>query len=398
MKNTFLSLAIGVALFPITLTQAQQKTSATNRTGLAPTSYQELPLGAIRPDGWLQQQLVIMKNGATGHLDEYYPKVQNDNGWLGGKGDAWEETPYWLDGALPLAYLLDDKTLKEKVLKYVNWNLDHQRPSGFFGPLTKKELEGKPMESCADGADWWPRMVMLKVLQQYYSASNDPRVIPFMTKYFRYQYNNLKTCPLNKWTEWSESRGGDNIMAVYWLYERTKERFLLELADLLYKQTTDWTSLLGGRNWAIGAAVNQTGEKWMDRHAVNVGMGLKMPAEYYRGKKDVKYLNAVKTGFHDLMTLHGLPHGMFSGDEDLHGNEPTQGVELCAIVETMFSLEEVIGITGDPAYMDALERMTFNALPTQTTDDYRSRQYFQIANQVQVSRGCSIFRCRLVVE
>ncbi|GAB4040393.1 beta-L-arabinofuranosidase domain-containing protein [Spirosoma gilvum] len=387
MKTIVISLAVGLVGLPIAFLQAQQKKSSGSHTTLAPVSYQELPLNAIRPEGWLQQQLVIMKNGATGHLDEYYPKVKNDNGWLGGKGDGWEETPYWLDGALPLAYLLDDKVLKDKVLKYVNWTLDHQRPSGFFGPLTKKELEGKPMESCADGADWWPRMIMLKVLQQYYSATNDSRVIPFMTKYFRYQYNSLKTCPLNKWTEWSESRGGDNIMSVYWLYERTGDRFLLDLADMLYKQTTDWTSLLGGRNWAIGAAVNQTGEKWMDRHAVNVGMGLKMPAEYYRGKKDANYLNAVKTGFHDLMTLHGLPHGMFSGDEDLHGNEPTQGVELCAVVETMFSLEEIIGITGDPAYMDALERITFNALPTQTTDDYHSRQYFQIANQVQVSRG-----------
>jgi len=212
-------------------------------------------------------------------------------------------------------------------------------------------------------------------------------VIPFMTKYFKYQPDNLKSCPLNKWTEWAESRGGDNIMSVYWLYNLTGDKFLLDLADMLYKQTTNWTDLLGGRNWAIGAAVNQTGQKWMDRHAVNVGMGLKMPAEYYRGKHDKKYLTAVKTGFGDLMSLHGLPHGMFSGDEDLHGNEPTQGVELCAVVETMFSLEEIIGISGDPAYMDALERITYNALPTQTTDDYHSRQYFQIANQVQVSRG-----------
>ncbi|GAB4050077.1 beta-L-arabinofuranosidase domain-containing protein [Spirosoma litoris] len=388
MKTSFVVHLTGIALLTTALSHAQQKPLyVTSRAPLAPQKYIELPLGAIKPEGWLYQQLVIMKNGATGHLDEYHAKVQHDNGWLGGKGDAWEETPYWLDGALPLAYQLDDKALKEKVLKYVNWNLDHQRPSGFFGPLTKKELEGKPMESCADGADWWPRMVMLKVLQQYYTATNDPRVIPFMTKYFKYQYANLKTCPLAKWTEWAESRGGDNIMSVYWLYDHTGDKFLLDLADLLYKQTTNWTDLLGGRNWAIDAAVNQTGTKWMDRHAVNVGMGLKLPAEYYRAKKDAKYLNAVKTGFGDLMTLHGLPHGMFSGDEDLHGNEPTQGVELCAIVETMFSLEEIIGITGDPSYMDALERMTFNALPTQTTDDYRSRQYFQIANQVQVSRG-----------
>lgn len=388
MKKIVVTLSLSVTcLFGMPAWAQQKPVPKTSRTPLAAPKYDELPLGAIRPEGWLRQQLMIMKNGATGHLDEYYPKVKNDNGWLGGKGDGWEETPYWLDGALPLAYLLDDKTLQDKVLTYVNWSLEHQRPNGFFGPLTPKELAGKPMETCADGADWWPRMVMLKVLQQYYSATGDARVLPFMTRYFRYQYESLKTCPLNKWTEWAESRGGENIMSVYWLYDRTGDTFLLDLADVLYRQTTNWTELLGGRNWAIGAAANQTGQKWMDRHAVNVGMGLKTPAEYYRGKKDPRYITAVKTGFTDLMTLHGLPHGMFSGDEDLHGNEPTQGVELCAIVETMFSLEEIIGITGELGYMDALERITFNALPTQTTDDYHSRQYFQIANQVQVSRG-----------
>lgn len=393
LNSTFATFTVGVLLLTSALSNAQSKPPGqkplyvTSRAPLAALKYIELPLSAIKADGWLHHQLEIMRDGATGHLDEYYPKVMNDNGWLGGKGDGWEETPYWLDGAVPLAYLLNDKPLKDKVLKYINWTLDHQRPTGFFGPLTKKEKAGQSIESCADGEDWWPRMIMLKVLQQHYSATNDARVLPFMTRYFKYQHANLKTCPLSKWTEWSESRGGDNIMAVYWLYDRTGDKFLLDLADTLYKQTTNWTDLLGKRNWAIGAAVNQTGHKWMDRHAVNVGMGLKMPAEYYRGKKEATYLTAVKTGFNDLMTLHGLPHGMFSGDEDLHGNEPTQGVELCAIVETMFSLEEIIGITGDPAYMDALERMTFNALPTQTTDDYRSRQYFQIANQVQVSRG-----------
>jgi len=58
----------------------------------------------------------------------------------------------------------------------------------------------------------------------------------------------------------------------------------------------------------------------------------------------------------------------------LHGNMPVQGTELCAVVESMFSLEYIIGITGETKYMDALERMTFNALPAQTTDDYNNKQ------------------------
>ena len=55
--------------------------------------YQELPLGTIQPEGWLKHQLQIMAKGTSGHLDEVYAKIGKDNGWLGGTGDAWEETP-----------------------------------------------------------------------------------------------------------------------------------------------------------------------------------------------------------------------------------------------------------------------------------------------------------------
>ncbi|MDE3211922.1 MAG: glycoside hydrolase family 127 protein [Bacteroidota bacterium] len=356
--------------------------------GLVELKYGELPLGAIRPEGWLLHQLQIMRDGSTGHLDEYYPKLRDDNGWLGGKGDAWEETPYWLDGALPLAYLLNDDTLIRKVDRYVNWTLDHQRTSGFFGPITLAERKGKTTsEDCDNGADWWPRMVMLKVLQQYYEATRDPRVIPFMTKYFRYEYRSLPKCRLDHWSGWASARGGDNLLTVYWLYRITHDSFLLQLAERIYRQTTPWTQYLGGRNWVMEAAAQQNGKDWMDRHGVNVAMGLKLPAEYFQQTHIPAYLDSLHQGWKDLMLLHGLPNGMFSADEDLHGNEPSQGTEFCAVVETMYSLEEILSITGRLSYADAAERIAFNILPGQTTDDYDNRQYFQMANQVDIQRG-----------
>ena len=383
MKKHSLTLIIALSLgygMPVEIA-AQSYTSPV---------YQELPLGAIKPKGWLAGQLKRMRVGSTGHLDETYEKLQHDNGWLGGKGDGWEETPYWLDGAVPLAYLLDDHALQQKVLRYINWILENQRPSGYFGPLTAQERKtGKPIavQTSDQGEDWWPKMVVLKVLKQYYTATQDKRVIPFMTKYFNYQLAVLKESPIGKWTEWSESRGSENILIIQWLYSLHPDERLLELAQLIESQSYPWSTWLGNRDWVIQAAAQQNGEHWMHRHAVNVAMGLKSPALNYQRTGNAAYLEDLRTGFHDLMTLHGLPMGIFSGDEDLHGNDPTQGVELCAIVESMFSLEQVIGITGDIQYMDALERMTFNALPTQTTDDYNEKQYFQIANQVQVKRG-----------
>lgn len=364
--------------------------TAQKTPGFISSKYSEVPLGSVKPKGWLLSQMKIMNAGTTGHLDEVYDKVKNDNGWLGGKGDGWEETPYWLDGAVPLAYLLDDKELKEKVLRYINWTLDNQRPSGYFGPITKWERETGnkiTVENCAMGEDWWPKMIMLKTLQQYYTATNDARVIPFMTKYFNYQLKSLKSCPVGKWTEWSQSRGADNILVAQWLYTKTKDQSLLQLSSLLQSQSFAWSDWFNGRDWVINAATYQNGDKWMTRHGVNVAMGIKDPVVQYQRTGDKKYLKALHTGFNDLMTLHGLPFGMFSADEDLHGNDPTQGTELCATVESMFSLEQAIGITGDPRFMDALERMAFNALPPQTTDDYNNKQYFQIANQVNIKKG-----------
>jgi uncharacterized protein len=369
---------------------AQKSVPAKYRSESKPLKFHEMPLGSIKPEGWLLHQLQIMRDGTTGHLDEVYWKVKNDNGWLGGKGDGWEETPYWLDGAVPLAYLLDDAKLKEKVLKYINWTLDNQRPSGYFGPITEWEREtGKKVtvETCDKGEDWWPRMIMLKVLKQYYTATNDSRVIPFMTRYFDYQKKVLEKCPVGKWTEWAQSRAHDNVMMVQWLHAKIKDPSLLRLASLIQTQAFPWSRWLGNRDWVINAAAYQNDSAWMSRHGVNVAMALKDPAVHFQRTGDSAYLKALKTGFTDLMTLHGLPMGIFSADEDLHGNDPTQGAELCAIVEAQYSLEEIIGITGDPLYMEALERMTFNALPTQTTDDYNNKQYFQVANQVQVERG-----------
>lgn len=389
MKKT-----LGVILLAFCTTATYAQAGAARKQAYVQPVYQPLPLGAVKPEGWLRNQLIIMRNGTSGHLDEVHDKIKHDNGWLGGAGDSWEETPYWLDGALPLAYLLDDKALQQKVLKYVNWVLEHQRPSGYFGPITKQEREKQvaiTTANCEAGDDWWPKIVMLKVLQQYYSATADKRVIPFMTKYFRYQLEAIKTCPIGKWTEWATSRGADNVLMAQWLYSITREPFLLELAGRVEAQSFPWSRWLANRDWVINAATYQNDEHWMQRHGVNVAMAIKSPAVNYQRTNDSAYLKGLATGFHDLMTLHGLPMGIFSADEDLHGNDPVQGAELCAIVEAMYSLEEIIAITGDLHYMDALERMTFNALPTQTTDDYNAKQYFQIANQVQVSRGVFSF-------
>ena len=111
-----------------------------NRSPLYPKKYIELPLGTIRAEGWLLQQLELMRDGMTGHLDEWYPSVVGErNGWLGGDGDGWERGVYWLDGLVPLAWLMDDDALKEKAMPWIEWALNSQIEGGYFGPVPFEE-------------------------------------------------------------------------------------------------------------------------------------------------------------------------------------------------------------------------------------------------------------------
>ncbi len=352
-----------------------------NRYPLMRKPYMELPLGSIKAKGWLLEMLERQKKGASGQMDVLYPEVMGSrNGWLGGDGDQWERGPYWIDGLLPLAYILDDQVLKNKVQPWVEWALNSQREDGYFGPA--KDYGPEPGLQRSNSADWWPRMVVLKILQQYHSATGDQRVVDFMTKYFRYQLEALPSSPLGKWTFWAEYRACDNLQAVYWLYNITGEPFLLELGNLLHKQSYDYVEMFLNRDDLT---------RFNTIHCVNLAQGIKEPVIYYQQKPDQIYLDAVKKAFSDIRQYNGQPQGMYGGDEGLHGNSPTRGSELCSAVELMFSLEKMMEITGDLSFADHLERIAFNALPTQISDDYMTKQYFQQANQVLITRHARNF-------
>lgn len=359
-----------------TLLQAAAQNYTGNRSPLKVKPYIELPLGSIKPKGWLQEMLRSQKEGATGQLDKLYPLVMGPrNGWLGGDGDQWERGPYWIDGLLPLAYILDDKELKDKVKPWIEWAIKSQKPDGYFGP--EKDYGPEKGLQRNNSKDWWPKMVMLKILQQYYSATGDKRVINLMSNYFKYQLKTLPEKPLGNWTFWAEYRSGDNLQAVYWLYNITGEKYLLDLGQLLHKQGYDYVDMFLNRDDL--SRINTI-------HGVNLAQGIKEPVIYYQQDPDQKYIAAVKKGLADIRKFNGQPQGMYGADEALHGNNPTQGSELCSAVELMFSLEKMMEITGDVEFAEHLERIAFNALPTQISDDFMSRQYFQQANQVKVSR------------
>lgn len=366
-----------MVVFTVLVNTAFAQNYLPNRAPLLESRYMELPLGDIKAEGWLKLQLEAQASGLTGHLDEYYPQVVGErNAWLGGDGDAWERGPYWIDGLLPLAYLLEDEELIAKSQVWVEAILGSQKEDGYFGPDTDRpSLPGIQRDN---SHDWWPKMVALKILKQYYMATEDERVLPFMDKYFRYQLEMLPEYPLGNWTFWAEQRGGDNLDIVYWLYNHTGEEYLLELAELIHSQTTPWT-----RYFLDGEILRtQNG-----LHCVNLAQGYKEPVVYYQQTKDMTQLDAMANAEEVIRHHIGFPTGLWAGDELLNYGHPNRGSELCTAVEMMYSLETMVRITGNTSWADWLERIAYNALPTQATDDYLYRQYYQQLNQIECTRN-----------
>ncbi|MDI7275536.1 MAG: glycoside hydrolase family 127 protein, partial [Anaerolineae bacterium] len=241
---------------------------------LAPLALRPLPLGWVRPAGWLARQLRIQADGLSGHLDEIWPDVAR-SGWIGGDAEGWERGPYWLDGVVPLAFLLDDAGLKAKVRRWVDYILVHQHQDGWLGPV----------QSASQGQQYppydpWPGFVVLKALTQYHEATGDRRVVAAMLRYLRKLANMLAETPL---FVWGQFRWQDLLLSIHWLYERTGEEWLLDLAATAHAQGYDWRAHFEGFRWKARVSAEELG---LETHVVNGAMAIKAPGVWYRQSRD----------------------------------------------------------------------------------------------------------------
>lgn len=330
-----------------------------NKAPLIPQQFIKLPSGSIKPGGWLLTQLKLQKEGLNGHLGEISAWLQKeDNAWLkaGGKW-GWEEVPYWLRGYSSLSFLLGDEKMINESKVWIEAILKSQREDGNFGPYTENN----------GSQDFWPNMIALWILQSYYEYTNDVRVIDFMTRYFHFQLNVPDEHFLKSY--WENSRGGDNLWSVVWLYNRTGDVKLLRLAEKIHKNTADWTKSTELPNW----------------HNVNVAQGFREPATYYLFNGDKKMLEASYNVQSLVRRAFGqVPGGMFGADENARTGffDPRQGTETCGFAEQMASDEIMLLITGDPYWAENCEDIAFNSYPAAFMPDYKSLRYITAPNMV----------------
>src|SRR6478609_10374172 len=171
-----LSILFFSFLFYTTVLQAQQlkvsvvqrpsttkynSSYVSNRQPLLPLHFIKLPVGSIKPQGWVLKYLQLQRDGLTGHLGEISAWLEKiNNAWFSGNGQGdhgWEEVPYWLKGYGNLGYILNDDAIISETKKWLEKVFQSQQPDGYFGP---RIIENDHQDNKGATPDLWPNMLM----------------------------------------------------------------------------------------------------------------------------------------------------------------------------------------------------------------------------------------------
>ena len=317
----------------------------------------------VNPQGWLRRQLEIQAEGLSGNLHKIWPDIR-DSAWIGGNREGWERVPYWLDGFIPLAYLLEDEEMISTVKKYIDAIVSAQENDGWICPC-KKEERAK--------YDTWAIQLICKTLKVYYDCSGDERIPDVIYKILKNYYDLLKSGQITLF-KWGKYRWFETFISLNFLYEKYSEEWIKDLAQIIKKQGFDYNTAID--SW------EKPSHTWrMTTHIVNMGMMLKTESISHDLLGEPYTDNAEKLRS-ILDKYNGTAFEGFTGDEVLSGLDPTKGTECCAVVEQMYSYEEIFAHTGDNKWAERLEMLAFNALPATLSEDMWTHQYVQQVNQI----------------
>ncbi|KAH9474823.1 hypothetical protein JR316_0013289 [Psilocybe cubensis] len=352
-------------------------------TGLAPKKYLSLPLGAVKPSGWLLDQLKVQANGLAGHEHEFYSYVSQTD-WMGGDSfysNLEEAGSYWFstsqNAMVPSGILANSSEINAKTSAFLSYVLSHQDSTGWLGPevnTTKPRfLWGR-----------YPFMLGAIQMAEYDSTLTTPVVNAL------YKFVTLANTMLHAGQgleQWTESRWEDFVIVLQWLYDNHpngQEDLLIDTMQQLRATGIPWEKVFSPQYFPTTPVENIPNPlnlpiAW---HGVNVAEALKALPAAFRFSHNQSDLDAASQGWDLLFQYHGRPSGIFAADEYLAGLEAARGTELCLVVETMFSGSYLYQVIGDPKFADRIERITYNALPATLTGDMWSRQYLQQQNQI----------------
>ena len=327
--------------------------------------FQETATGQVRAAGWMERTLLTQSEGLSGHIEVAgkpfgvvdWGKGTRDEKYLG-TWSYYEQTAYWADGALRLAYLTGNETLKDSVRRWIDYQVSNPAGDGFLGP---------------DCGNLWPQVVFFRAMMAEYSATGDDRIITSLARHYR----ESSKCKALYDGSGKDVFGGRNILNVEilcWLHEKTGDSFFLEKAEECYRVFSS-----RGGNLSLKA---YSSEKVPAGHSISSIEALKTPVILYNCTGKQEYLQPALHALKKIMAYHVLADGVPSGNEQHDGNSPRAFHETCAVSDFQWTLGYFLQATGDVRWADQMEKVCFNAAMGVVSKDFCSHQYYGSPNQV----------------
>ena len=339
------------------------------RSALAP-----LPPGAVRPAGWLNDWARAAGDGLTGNLDKYHTVFAN--GWTGkhiqtmgaqsgGTGWPLEQSAYWLDGLVRLAYVLHD----EKLIAKIKARLDPVVDGVLKAKGGTSFVFWKPKSILNDTFNNWAHSHMGRAMVAYYQATGDKRILDALVKV----YSEYPLPDMHK---------GDGAF-------KANVSGAVNLDPMLdtYAMSGDAKVLTNALEYARRDSLAKHVDRWIageapDGHGVCYYEGVRVPALLYPWTGDKRMLQATVKTLEVKHKRHGLPIGLISSEEYLAGTGSTRSTETCNVACGPWTRHWLLRITGAAGHADRMEQVFFNAGPVPISRDYKIMSYYQTPNRV----------------
>lgn len=364
-----LSIALLAQTPADTVVEKARHAYLTNPAVKVKPAFLPLPAGAVQVDGWLKDWATTARNGITGHLDEYsktYGEAWKGYGFEArgaekdGTGWPLEQSSYWLDGAVRLAWILDDEVLKAKVRQRLDMVVNGVLNGG------ESFVYWRPKSVLNARFNSWAHSHMGRALVAYYQATADPRVLEALVRVYR------DFTPPD--TSYEGVIGAVNADPMIDTFVLSGDSSVLAHA-LGHTSTATYRDIRA--RWGKGDVT--------PGHGVIFYENLRLPALFYPWTGNRADLDATlgALDWHDRTQL--LPIGVSSAEEYHAGIGGTRDVETCDVAASMWTYLSLLRITGDGDYSDRIEKVFFNAGPAPVDRDFKAMCYYQSPNRYSES-------------
>ena len=370
--------------------------------------YSRLPVGSIKPSGWLRTQMKSDMEGFVGNLDRLVPTLMNDSIYGSGRlkkhskakdlgnlkaGDAAGDEQYkwwnsetqsnWWDGFVRNAILLDDHQALEKIKNYINGVLKTQDEDGYLG-IYDDELRYKFV---SENGELWAKSTLLRGLLAYYDYSNDTALLNSIIKAVENVMTNYPLNSSNPFFAGTDFAGGVAHGLTFTdildrLYQITGDRRYPVYAAFLYDNFS--RNFSSEKDAQLPNILDKDFK--LQSHGVHTYEHLRplIVSAYATGRPDlIQAMDIYLSRIRSCTTQSGGP----IGDEWIAGRKADAtmtGYEYCSIHELLDSYSVLFQKSGDLKAANDIENIFFNAAQGSRNPDHSCIAYLKTDNSYEM--------------